>query len=295
MLSHEQIEATEDELYKLNLVVLAAEDWSESYHKDKPTFAKLIKLEATMERVLRRYFRDLSDNAQRFIDPSAYVRELYRRQGIQAATSDDFNVDVILKELEIEDSDQTFLKIVFDLIAEGAAVGAASGEQIYNRYLGMTSTSAEIQRFAREQAAYLVGKKVGKDGTIVDNPNAKYKISNTTREDIRSSLRTSLSLGEDQAAAVERLRSAIKNPRRAELIAQTEAVNAYQGGLLAFGEKSGATGKESQALNTSDMCADFARQGVVSLNYLYGGQWLGPSYHPRCRCGLRLIYPEGAQ
>lgn len=290
MLSLADIEAAEDELFNLNITVLAAEDWSREYEKDPGTLAKIIKLEAGMERTLRRYFREMSQDVERFVDWRRYAQALYDKQQIMAA--DDLNIDVIVVDRELDDTDNTFLRVVFEDIATGAGIGAQSGEQIYRRYTGLTSTSAEIQRFARQQAASLVGKRLGKDGTIIDNPNAKYKISNTTRNDIRSAIRTSLSLGENQEQAVDRLRNTVKNAKRAELIAQTEAVNAYQGGLLEFGKKSGATGKESQALNTSDRCADYDREGVVPLNYLYGGLYLGPSYHPRCRCGIRLVFPE---
>ncbi|MCF6389994.1 hypothetical protein [Mycobacterium sp. SMC-4] len=41
--------------------------------------------------------------------------------------------------------------------------------------------------------------------------------------------------GEGQAAMVKRIRKVINNPVRAEMIAQTEAVNAYQSGLMNFG------------------------------------------------------------
>ena len=292
MLLPAEIEAAEDEVYQLNLMVLAAEDWSKEYERDPGGLAKIIKLEANMERVLRKYFRELSGQVDNFIDWYRYSYALHEKQ---VSAADDFSVDVIVLEKPIKESDGVFLKIVFNEIATGAAIGAQSGETIYRRYTGLTSTSAEIQQFARQQVAQLVGKKLGKDGTIQDNPKAKYRISNTTREDIQSSIKTSLSLGEDQTTATERLRATIKNPKRAELIAQTEAVNAYQGGLLTFGQKAGAKGKESQSLNTSDRCYDYAKEGIVPLGHLYGGLHLGPSYHPRCRCGLRLIFEEELQ
>ena len=290
MLSPSDIQAAEAEIYRLDVGILAAEDWSDLYDQDPAGKTKLIKLEANMLRVLRRYFRDLGQNAHQFIDWFAYDQTLQR----QINAADDFNVEVVVLEKPLHEADGVFLKIIFDEIATGAAIGAQSGETIYRRYKGFTSTTSEIQQFAREQVALLVGKRVGKDGRIEENPKAKYRISNTTREDIKESIRTSLSLGENQEAATERLRTASNNPKRAELIAQTEAVNAYQGGLLQFGKKSGAIGKESQALNTKDRCADYAKEGVVPIDYKYGGQYLGPSYHPRCRCGLRLVYPEGA-
>jgi hypothetical protein len=138
----------------------------------------------------------------------------------------------------------------------------------------------------------LVGKRLDKDGNLIDNPKAEYRISDTTRKDIRESIRTSLSLGEDQNTAAERLRAVIRNPKRAELIAQTEAVNSFQGGLLTFGKSAGAVGKEWQDIGAIDQCRDYSRLGVVELGYLYGGKYLSPSCHPRDRCGLRLVFPE---
>lgn len=290
MLSPIDISAIEDEIYQHDIAILASEDWSTLYDKDPATHMQLIKLEASMGRNLRRYFRELADNAESFINWSRYANALYEKSQIMA--DDNFNVAVMLVDDALDESDETFLKIMFDEIATGAAIGATYGENVYRRYTGVTTTTAEIQRFAREQAAQLVGKTIDKNGLIIDNPNADYRISNTTRKDIQSSIRTSLSLGETQQLATDRLRNVIKNPKRAELIAQTEAVNSFQGGLVEFGKLSGAVGKESQALNTDDACATYDKEGVVPLNHLYGGSYLAPAYHPRCRCGLRLIYRE---
>jgi hypothetical protein len=283
-----QIDAIEAQILDNDIIILAAEDWAHEYSKDTKSHAQLIRGEATLMRDLRRFFRALSGDVDKFVSWSAYNEVLGQIQ----ADEDQFSIDVIVRDVPIAESDNTFLKIVFDDLVSLAASGALSGENIYKRYIGMTSTSAEIQRFAREQAASLVGKRLDKDGNIIDNPNAEYRISDTTRNDIRESIRTSLNLGEDQATASERLRAVIRNKKRAELIAQTEAVNSFQGGLLTFGKTAGAVGKEWQSIGAKDICAEYENEGIVDIKHLYGGRIDGPSAHPRCRCSVRLVFPE---
>lgn len=293
-LTPSQVEAVENEIFRSDIAIIASEEWSHQYSKDPASHAKLIKGEANLMRTLRRFFRTLSGDVDKFVSWSAYNNALLAKQSqqISAASNDPYSVEVIVQDVPISDSDNTFLKIVFDDLVSLTTAGAQSGESIYNRYYGITNTTTEMQRYARQRAAELVGKRIDKDGNIIENPNADYRISDTTRDSIRESIRTSLSIGETQQEAVDRLRSVIKDPRRAELIAQTESVNTFQGGLLQFGLKAGAVGKESQTLGAVDRCATYAQQGIVAIDYLYDDTYSGPAYHPRCRCGLRLVFPE---
>lgn len=279
----------EHELEHHNRVIKAAEDWSKEYSKDPETHAQIIKVEAKIERILRGYFRELSTRIATYVDWYAYSVRLHQVQ----AAADDFTVDVIVTDDAIANEDGIVMKLIYDPIASGVAVGAAAGENIYGIPLGLTDTSASIQQVAKEQVANLVGKRVQKDGTIVDNPKAKYRISEKTRNDIRHSISTSLSLGEDQASATDRLSRTIKNPKRAALIAQNEAVDAYQGGLYQFGIESGAEGKEWQDIGATDVCRQYSMLGVVALNFDYNGAGLlKPRAHVGCRCGMRYVYAE---
>src|SRR5205085_9024637 len=180
-----------------------------------------------------------------------------------------FNVEVIVQDVPLEDYDGTFIKVVFQDVATLTAIGATAGENIYNVPLGIQSTDAIIQQLTTEHVANLVGKKVLKDGSIVDNPKATYRISDKTRNDIAQSIKTSLNMGDDIQAATERLQKTVMglNNNRAKVIAQTESVNAYQSGLLEFGVQSGAVGKESQDVGAVDNCRTYAEMGPVPLDY----------------------------
>lgn len=277
----------EIEVENLSNMIAAAENWSKQYKKDKRNHAKLIRLESRIETLLRRYFRDMAKDAVEFINWIAYAEKLR-----QISAADDFIVDVIIEDGPMEYWDKLFIEVLFDPVTQAVALGAQAGETLYSVELGLSDTSAVVQRTARELVAQLVGKKIDKDGTIIDNPKAKYRINDKTRKDIRESISTSLSLGEDQNAAVARLSKTIKNPKRAGTIARTETVNAYQEGLVTMGRESGAVGKEWQTVNAMDICAENANQGIIKLNDQFASGHLAPAAHPNCRCGLRLVYPE---
>lgn len=281
--------ASEIEFESLNNGILAAEKWSKQYSKDKETHAKLIKIDTRLETVLLRYFKELAERALTYIDWGAYS---YRISMIQAASMDDFTVEVLLSDDAFGKEDQLFIQTIFDPISQAIALGAQAGEKIYSVELGLSETHATIQKSAKDMIGDLVGKKIDENGNIIDNPKAKYRISDKARADIKQSLSTSLTLGEDQETAKARLLKTIKNPKRAETIARTEAVNGYQKGLLTMGNQSGAVGKEWQSSNSDDICGENAAQGIININESFSSGDDAPAAHPNCRCGLRLVYPE---
>lgn len=279
----------EDELERLDIVLKASEDWSDEYRKDSLTHGKIIKLEAKLERALRDYFKGLSERANTWINWYAYnttLREV-------AAAEDDYRIDVIVTDTPMDGEDGIFINVVYDPLAAATAVGAEFGEVIYKIPLGLTDTSASIQKVARQQIADLVGKRLDPNGNMIDNPKAKYRISDKTRQDVRESIRTSLHLGEDQATATARLIKTIRDPKRAAKIASTEAVNAYQGGLHLYAKTSGAVKKEWQTIiGACLLCITNAKAGAIPINDLFPSGHKQPSCHPWDRCAVRYLYPE---
>jgi hypothetical protein len=279
----------EAEAIQLTALIRASEDWSSEYAKDPVTHAKMLRSEARLLVGLINYFRGIATNISKFIRWQPYLNQ---RPQAPNPTNPNFNVEVIVQDVPIAEYDSTFIKVVFQDVATLTAIGATAGENIYRVPLGIQSTDAIIQQLTTEHVANLVGKKVLKDGSIVDNPKATYRISDKTRTDIVQSIKTSLNVGDDIQAATERLKKTVMglNNNRAKIIAQTESVNAYQAGLQEFGVQSGAVGKESQDVGAVDDCRTYAELGPVPFDYLYGGVYDGPTFHARCRCGLRLIY-----
>jgi hypothetical protein len=277
----------EDRIEQLQKLIRAAEDWAKSYDKDPESKAKLIKNEIKLEADLRRYFRNLSTRTKYFINWGEYS---YQVRKLQAA-SNDVLTNIIIDNV-LDDENNEVMKVIFDPLANATALGAQSAQTIYKINLGLTHTSELIQQAAKEKIAELVGKKITPEGLIINNPKAKYSINDKTLDDIRHSISSSLSLGENEAEATQRLVKTIKNPSRAATIARTESVNSYQNGIMTFGKESGALGKQWQTVGAVDACQDYADLEIVEFDYEYDAGVTEPAAHPNCRCGIRLVYSE---
>lgn len=279
--------AVEIEIELSDAVIKAAEKWSDQYKKDPENFAALIKVESRLETVLRRYFKELSERVPNYINWFMYDQRLR-----EVSAADDFSVDVMISDTQLGLEDGLFITTAFDPIAQAVALGAQAGEKLYSQEIGISKSSALVQRTAKDLVAELVGKRIDADGNIVDNPNAAFRVSDKTRKDIRESIATSISLGEDQNAARARLMNTIKDPKRAEMIARTEAVNSYQRGLTTLGNETGAVGKEWQSSNDDDICGTNSKAGIIKITENFPSGHSEPAAHPNCRCGMVLIYPE---
>src|SRR5947209_4259187 len=182
----------EAEAIQLTALVRASEDWSGEYTKDPKTHAKLLRNEARLQVELTKYFRDIAADIAQYINWQGYLNQ--RPQTLDAENPN-YNVEVIVQDVPVDKYDGTFIKVVFQEMAILTAIGATAGENIYRVPLGIQSTDAIIQELTTEHVASLVGKQVAKDGSIIDNPNATYRISDKTRTDIAQSIKTSLNLG----------------------------------------------------------------------------------------------------
>lgn len=269
----------EDDIERQRSVILASEGWGKQYAKSPATHAKLIRTTSRLDRKLRGYFKDLSLKAPQLVDWSAY------NKAVQA-----FNVNTIINSDIMDQSTSDFVNVVLQDITLATALGAQSGEDIYKIVLGLNTASATIQDIALNHVAELVGMRVTNDGRLVPSANATMNIMETTRQDIRSSITTSLALGENISDAADRLAGILDNPDRAEVIARTETVNSFGGGLLQYGRESGAVGKEWQDVDAIDVCADNSDAGPVELDDSFPSGDDAPAAHPNCRCSMRLIY-----
>lgn len=82
----------------------------------------------------------------------------------------------------------------------------------------------------------------------------------------------------------------LNNPVRAEMIAQTESVNAWSVGQTNYARETGAKKKIWEALaGACNQCAPL--DGVkVDLDDEFPGGVLMPARHPRCRCSVYFEY-----
>lgn len=255
------------------MAILASEEWQESYKASPTTFQRLIELEASLETAVAEYLLELSARAPSFVDWSRLPEPIKADAG-PVANNDDpaWEAEEILLTIAIA-----------DIITELVATGAIAGETLYGIPMGYTSfefatLDEAILKAARLHTAQLV-----------------KRVTETTRNQIRESIAKSIALGEDAAASTERLKQIINNPVRADLIAQTEPVNAYQTGLKHYAKATGAKRKKWDGLiDACKLCESAIKQGEIGIDESFllsdGREVDRPSCHPRDRCGIIYLY-----
>lgn len=243
--------------------ILAAEEWPESYKTNSDTFRELIKLESALETAVAEYLHGAAGRAVQFIDWS-----VLKASGVPPAD------DAVWEE-------ERYLLTVaaLQILTELTALGVVAGEANEGIPIAFDSLQDAIMQSARKQVATLV-----------------RGATDTTRKLIRESVAQSIALGEDAYAATERLMDVIDNPIRAEMIAQTEPVNAYQKGYNLYAKQTGAISKEWDGLpGACKICTPLIGT-TVSIDEMFvlanGQEVEHPAGHPRCRCSVIYNYPE---
>lgn len=243
------------------MAIHAAEEWHESYKSDSDTFEELLRLESALETASAEYLHDLAIRAPGFIDWT-----VLKAAGTPPASD------------EVWEEERRLLTVaLLQIITELTALGVAGGEAQYGIPVALDSLQDAIMHAARTQTAQLV-----------------RGATETTRKIIRESIAQSIDLGEDRFAAVNRLMEHIDNPIRAELIAQTEPVNAFQSGYSMYAKQTGAISKEWDGLmGACKICSPLigTTVGIDEMFVLANGTEVphAPS-HPRCRCSAIYNY-----
>ncbi|MFC8008947.1 hypothetical protein [Streptomyces cinereoruber] len=252
---------------QLRASILASEDWQQSYRDDPKTFKALVAGEARLETAAAEYLVGLSQRAPRYVDWSRLPRPVQADAGPVLNNS-----DPVWKEEE-----KLLTAAVLSIVTELVATGAIAGESLYGIPMGFSTLDEAVLVAARTQVAQLVSN-----------------VTATSRDLIRESIQQSIAAGEDLATAQARLMTVINNPVRAELIAHTESVNAYQTGLKNFGKVTGAVSKTWDGLaGACKICGPMIGKTIPIDDFFQlsnGNEVDHPSAHPRCRCGLIYNY-----
>lgn len=279
----------ESETVRLTAMLAAAEKWPAWYSRTPKQHADMINSEAELQLILTRLFRDMAKRADEYVNWDQYN---FQRQRTHLSRDElDFNVEVVVNDQQVDQWDGTFMKVTINTIKKAVVAGALASEINYQQPLGVSTSDKLIQQLTTKEVANLVGKRVLPDGSIVDNPNPEYNVMETVRNDIAEAVKTSLGLGETTDEATRRIAEVIGPIDRAELIAQTESVRAYNQGVDLFGQLTKAVGEEWMDAGAIDICVDYSRRGPQPFGTGWGGLD-GPPAHPRCRCAKRLIYQE---
>lgn len=144
-------------------------------------------------------------------------------------------------------------------------------------------------KFAQEQSMALVGKKVLPDGTIIDNPNAIWRIDEATRDLLKGDLARALEEGwsSKQLAQYWQGSDSVAFSRtRAERIARTEMARADIEAHNEAWRRSGIVQSKVWLISEDpcELCQENYAQGVIDFNeeFINGD----PPVHPNCTCDV---------
>ncbi len=145
-------------------------------------------------------------------------------------------------------------------------------------------------KFAGNRSAEMIGRKLI-HGELVDNPDAKWAITDTTRDGIRNLVQQA----EQEGQSVEQLAKAIRESAlfsadRARRIAQWElGFSANNGNLIAW-KRSGAVKGKGWLLGseheTCDECDSNVKAGVIGLDEQFPSGHPCPPAHLKCPCSM---------
>jgi hypothetical protein len=153
---------------------------------------------------------------------------------------------------------------------------------------GMRERATE---WASQRAAEMVGMKVV-DGELKPNPNAFWRIDQTTRTLIQANVTAAIENGDSTQQLANRLQNAFAfSSERAEMIARTEIAKAdVAGALIGWKETGLVIGKNWLTDgNPCPVCQSHEDDGPVPLDFVWEDGVVGPPDHPHCECVLTTV------
>lgn len=254
------------------------EHFPDSYKKDPATFAVLLKIERKLETAAKEYLKELAEQRA-----TGYVNwTLFTEEAAKNKKAGEF--DYIINDASAAIEAHILLQKLYDLIYSGAENGAQAAINIYHPAMQFDTLQEIVEDAARQYSSTLVSG-----------------VSDTTRNLLRSSIATSIKLGETMEQAKARIQNTINNPVRAEMIAKSESTNSYGLGIMQLGDATGATGKYLSVIldrRTSEVCRQMSKKygseaKAIPLNEPFSVELasaMQPGFHVRCRTGLVLTY-----
>ncbi len=213
---------------------------------------------------------------------------------VKAAYTADERVEVerILRDLEMG----SWVILAGDVehslaeIAKDGAAGAAVEMNIdtnANRDV-LNIVNKEALDYAEHRSAGMVGMRRLADGRLVPNPDAKWQITESTREMMRPIILQSINEGWTNDKLASELAAAYAfSDQRAMVIARTETILASNAGAMASYRAAGVQEKEwttAQDDRVSEECAANGAQGAIYIDDVFESGDEMPPAHPNCRC-----------
>ena len=196
----------------------------------------------------------------------------------------------------------TLVPVVQPLLYQAADFGVTSGLH-QAQVAGVGNIAAYIGKsqelaadYARERAAEMVGMKLV-DGVLQPNPNARWNIAMTTRDELRDLITKSLEERTDIDDLAKQIQEAgVFSDWRAEMIAKTETAKAQSEGVVHSWRTTGAVEKVRWSPSSLGPCPD-CLDNVLAGSIVFGEPFptgdIMPPGHPSCRCALIITKVRG--
>ena len=200
---------------------------------------------------------------------------------IESLGSWDFVIDGVSEALETVAADATRQAV--------AVIGSDTVAELTD------VVSARSVAAAEERAAELVGRRVLADGTIIDNPSARWAISDSTRTMIRERIQEVIRENEGSDALIQSLQDDHAfSPARAEMISRTEIADINSRAHMETyhaAQEAGVTVKKAWLLGPRpcQICRDNHAQGAIPLEESFKSGDTATPAHPHCVC---VVVPE---
>ena len=255
-----------------------------------------------LARTMRGALSELGD------DVAAQVEKFLARKGVAKADQDhgdgvsnDDRLVEMLTSKEIDDLvkslDLSSLDSVIDAVSDDLGIITGDATRMALGQLGAELPEKLVDRvnekavaYAKDRAAELVGKRVLPNGDVIDNPNARWAIDQSTRDMIRDTISKGLedNLGSD--AIIESLQSDYAfSPERADMVSRTEIATANSESAMdtyreAKGEGISVQKEWLLGSDPCEVCQANADQGPIDLDDDFdSGDDTSPA-HPNCEC-----------
>ena len=251
----------------------------------KKKSAAVIKATEKLTRIIKRFLRSQASDLANQI-----------KSGIDKITkAENPDVDKILAELDfagwlvLTDDVEPVLK----RIAEDGSKAALAQVKISDEDITSQASENAIL-FAKNRAAEMVGMKW--DGEeLIENPKAKWAITEGTRELLRSLVSDSIEEGwSSKRLADEVGNSTAFSDDRAELIGRTEIARASSEGNMIGWRASGVVEKKEWVpdVGACEICQENADDGEIELNEMFSSGDDSPPAHPRCECAVAPVVAD---
>lgn len=154
----------------------------------------------------------------------------------------------------------------------------------------------DAKAWAADRSAEMVGMKLV-DGELVANPDARWVITDATRDGIQSFVGQALDEGWSMDELAANLADTYSfSADRAETIARTETAMADVNGSMIGWRASGQVGGKEWLTADDDLvsedCAANGEQGEIPLNAVFQSGADAPPEHPNCRCDVAPVLTE---